>query len=508
MGSGRGLVAILAFTCGLMAGAGSLPAASSDDHVWFVVRTAPPRARLELRHHDRNAKGPHYTRGLTLAVSDPGDIEAMAAWGNQLWLVFASSPVDTTRRETFTVLVQRNPALEGWYYEPHDHLRAVTSLEGAGSLRGLVGTADGPVAMIVTRGPPQAGSGEVRLLQLRGRQWHDVPSPPVPGSHVWQLGTAGADGRGLVLVGGPDRPGGPATVHRRTGEGVWSAGEAPVAPQRLRWLTRVGSSVALIMDTEPVGEVEIAYMRPDMLLPLARFERPPGRWSVQGTREGLRLIGQTTQGVVSIGRIDPISGEVGPRLVMVPQPLMTGRVLHRPVLLALGITALMVIVLFKPSGSAATVVLPVSLVTLPPLPRLMAVAVDLGASGVVSLIIFRCPPAELFWWPLWTSDLSTSAPFLVMIGLTVFHSTLTELIAACTLGKKLARAKVVTAEGARPSARAIIARNALKVIVLLIPVLAVFAILTPHLQGLGDQVARTVVVREQSEDEGEPPKDR
>ncbi len=127
---------------------------------------------------------------------------------------------------------------------------------------------------------------------------------------------------------------------------------------------------------------------------------------------------------------------------------------------------------------------------------------------MVSLIVLGCPLVELFWWPLWTADLSASGPFLVMIGLTVLHSTLTELTTACTLGKKLVGAKVVTGEGARPSARAIIARNALKVIVLLIPVLAVFAILTPHLQGLGDQVARTVVVREQSGDDDEMPKDR
>jgi uncharacterized RDD family membrane protein YckC len=503
-----GKTAILACAGCLMAAAGSLPAASSDDHLWFVVRTPPPGARLELRHCARDADGPYYTRGLTLAVNDPDDIEAMAAWGNQLWLVFAPGPAETTRRETFTVQVQRNPALEGWYHEPHDHLRAVTSIESAGSLTGLVGTADGPVAMIVDREPPQAGGPQARLLQLRGRQWHDVPMPQVTRPDAWQLGTAGADGRVLVLIGGPDRPGGPATVHRRNAEGGWSAGEVPVASQRLRSLARVGPNVALIMDAEPAGGVEVAYMRPDMLLPLARFVPPQGRWSVQGVRDGLRLIGQATQGEVTISRIDPITGEVGSRKVMGPQPLMTGRVLHRPVLLALGITALMVIVLFKPSGSAASVVLPVSMVTLGPVPRLLAVAVDLGVSGVVSLIVFRCPPVDLFWWPLWTADLSASAPFLVMIGLTVLHSTLTELIAGCTLGKKLVRAKVVSAEGARPSARAILARNALKVIVLLIPVLAVFAVLTPHLQGLGDQVARTVVVREQTEDENEPPKDR
>jgi uncharacterized RDD family membrane protein YckC len=508
MGAGRGWVVVLVFMCCVMAGAGSLPAASSDDHLWFVVRTAPPRTRLELRHYARVADGPYYTRGMALAVNDPDDIEAMAAWGNQLWLVFAPRPGDTTRRETFTVQVQRNAAMEGWYHEPHDHLRAVTSIEGAGNLTGLVGTADGPVAMIVDRGQPQTGAGGARLLQLRGRQWHDVPMPHVPRPHAWQLGAAGADGRVLVLIGGPDRPEDSPTVHRRTAEGIWSTDEAPVDSPRLRSLARVGPNVALIMDTEPAGEVEVAYLRPDMLLALARFVPPQGRWSVQGVRDGLRLIGQATQGEVTISRIDPISGEVGSRQVMGPQPLMTGRVLYRPVLLALGITALMVIVLFKPSGSAASVVLPANVVTLGPLPRLMAVAVDLGVSGVVSLIVFRCPPVELFWWPLWTADLSASAPFMVMIGLTVLHSTLTELIAACTLGKKLVGAKVVTAKGARPSARAIIARNALKVIVLLIPLLAVFAVLTPHLQGLGDQVARTVVVREQTEDEGEPPKDR
>jgi uncharacterized RDD family membrane protein YckC len=504
---GRGRVAILAWSCGLMAGAGGLPAASSDDHVWFVVRTAPPRARLELRHHARIAKGPYFTRGLTLAVNDPDDIEAMAAWGNQLWLVFAPKPDEAARRETFTVHVQRNPALEGWYHEPHDHLRAVTSLEGAGDLTGFVGTADGPVAMIA-RGPPQTVAPAPQLLQLRGRQWHDVPVPQDLSPGGWHLGAAGADGRALVLIGPPDRPGGPAPVHRRTAEGVWTAGKLPAAPSRLRSLTRAGPNVALILDAEPAGDVEVAYMRPDMLLSLARFPAPQGRWSVQGTRGGLRLIGQTPQGEVAMSRIDPISGEVGPRRAMRPQPLMTGRVLHRPVLLALGITTLMVIVLFRPSGSAVSVVLPVRMVVLPPLPRLVAVAIDLALPAVVSLIVFRCPIVELFWWPLWTADLAASAPFLVMIALTVAHSAVTELITGSTLGKKLLRARVVTAEGARPSARAIAARNALKVIVLLIPVLAVFAILTPHLQGLGDQVASTVVVREQPEDEDDAPKDR
>ncbi|MHC4825021.1 MAG: RDD family protein [Planctomycetota bacterium] len=508
MACGRGRLVILACSCGLMAGAGALPAASSEDHVWFIVRSDAPRARLELRHCARDAGCPYYTRGLTLAVNDPNAIEAMAAWRNQLWLVFAPTPGEPARRETFTVQVQRNPALEVWYHEPHDHLRAVVSLNGAGSLGGFVGTADGPVAMILDQGPPETGETAARLLQLRGRQWHEVPLPRGLGREDWRLGAAGPDGRNLLLLQEPEGRGGPVVVHRRDADGVWSAGEVPLAPVRLRSLSRVGPNVALVMETAPAGQVEVAYLRPGSLLRLAQLAPPQGRWSVLGARDGLRLIGQTPLGEVVMTRIDPISGDVGPREVMAPQSLMSGRVLHRPLFLALGITALMVIVLFRPTGSAATVALPESMAALPPLPRLLAVAADLGVSGVVSLILFRCPPVELLWWPLWTTDLWASAPFLVMVGLTVAHSTLTELAAACTLGKKLVGAKVVGGDGARPSAGAILVRNALKTIVLLIPVLAVFSILNPHLQGLGDQVARTVVVRQRTGGDDETPNDR
>ena len=95
--------------CLLLAGAGALPGASSDDHLWVVVRTPAPGSRIELRHSAGGTDGPFYTRGLTLAVDAPEDVEAMAAWGNQLWLVFAPAPDGAGRRETFTVQVHRDP---------------------------------------------------------------------------------------------------------------------------------------------------------------------------------------------------------------------------------------------------------------------------------------------------------------------------------------------------------------------------------------------------------------
>jgi hypothetical protein len=349
----------LVCSCLLLAGAGALPGASSDDHLWVIVRTPAPGSRIELRHCAPGTDGPFYTRGLTLAVDDPDAVEAMAAWGNQLWLVFAPTPPafptpgEAPRRETFTVQVHRNPALEAWYHVPHDRLRAVASLQGAGTLAGFVGTADGPVAMIVDRMAQGPG-----LVQLRGPQWQELSLPQGLGPGPWWLGSSGPDGRSLVLLGEPDRPGGPATVHRRDGAGAWSAGEATLGPGRPRSLTRVGGNVALVVERAPQGPVEVAYVRPGVLLRLARLTPPEGRWSVLGTRDGLSLLEQVPEGEVAISTIDPISGTVGQRQVMAPQRLMTVRVLHRPLLMALGITALMVIVLFKPSASASAVVLP------------------------------------------------------------------------------------------------------------------------------------------------------
>jgi uncharacterized RDD family membrane protein YckC len=258
---------------------------------------------------------------------------------------------------------------------------------------------------------------------------------------------------------------------------------------------RVGANLAVVVEPRDQGAVELAYLRPGTVLGLARLAPPPGRWSVLGACGGLSLLAESQRAEVAVRRIDPITGDVGPRQVLLPQPLMTGRLLHRPLLLLLGVTALLAIFVFKPRAAGATVALPAGSTVLPPLPRLMAVVVDLAVAALVALVVFRCRPVELLWWPLWTADLAASAPFLTMIGLTVAHSTLSELASARTLGKKLVGARVVGSDGARPGAGAIILRNAIKMIVLVIPVLAVFAILNPHMQGLGDQAARTVVAR-------------
>jgi len=135
-------------------------------------------------------------------------------------------------------------------------------------------------------------------------------------------------------------------------------------------------------------------------------------------------------------------------------------------------------------------------VVLRPWSRVVAVSVDGAAAAAVTILVLGCRPQDLLYLPLWTPDLAKSAPFLVMLGLTVVHSTLTELGTGRTLGKAVVGGSVVAIDGSPAAARAILIRNMFKFLVLLIPVLAVVGLLNPHVQGLGDSIAGTVVVRQ------------
>ncbi len=252
----------------------------------------------------------------------------------------------------------------------------------------------------------------------------------------------------------------------------------------------------------------LVYLRPSSLLRLTELPGPDDPWAIVGMRDGLRLIGQAPGGGVTMQRIDPITGEAGPLREMSPQPVMTGRIVHRPLLFALALTALMVVILFRPSARTGDVSLPSGVVVPGVVPRLIAVAIDLAVGAAVAVVMLGCSLRDLAELPLWTPDLTDAVPFLVMAGVTMLHSTVSELIWKRTLGKTFVGARVVARDGTPPTATAILIRNALKALVLLIPVLALLALLNPHLQGLGDSIARTVVVRDARESPDDAPKDR
>ena len=126
----------------------------------------------------------------------------------------------------------------------------------------------------------------------------------------------------------------------------------------------------------------------------------------------------------------------------------------------------------------------------------LALGIDLAVGGLLTILLLQCTPAQLLQFPTWTADIADATPSLWLIGITVIHCTVGEMVFARSIGKAMLGARVITAQGARPSFGSILVRNAIKIIVLLIPVLAVFALLNHHLQGLGDLMARTLVVHD------------
>jgi uncharacterized RDD family membrane protein YckC len=140
---------------------------------------------------------------------------------------------------------------------------------------------------------------------------------------------------------------------------------------------------------------------------------------------------------------------------------------------------------------------------MPPIPRLLALVMDLFPGGVVSVLVLRCSPIDVLRLPIFTDSLELALPFLVMVGVAFVHMTLTEMIKGTTLGKALLGARVISNSGQRPDAKQVLIRNAVKVLILLVPVLAIFALLNPNLRGFNDLVARTVVVGDVHDGEGD-----
>ncbi len=486
-----------------------LAGASSDDHLWFVAPSSGANDALMLYHHALEMDGPHYSRGQPLHELP----EAMAAWTNRLWLIFPPKiSADQPDRETFTVEVQRQPAIGVYSYDPPDRLSVVASLEGLGNLVGFVGTPQGPIALRVPTQRARAGVearpdslaaepvlAEPVLQQLRGARWERLELPEhLPIGGRYQLAVGSAQGNLLLLLVASPGDRSRTVLHQRYGQEAWKQVEVPVDLRSVAAVTRCEAQVALVLQGATPGRVEIAYLRPRSLVSLGEFAVPSGRWGLFGLRDGIRLVEQSTQGGLRLRRIDPITGRLSSSEAMTSQGLLPLRTLHMPLLFTVAITVLLLVLIFKPGSQAASPTLPPTVAVLGLVPRLLALTIDLALGGVVTILLRRCTPAELLQLPMWTADIADAAPSLWLIGITMMHCTFGEMVAARSVGKALLGARVVTVQGARPVLRSILVRNAVKLIVLLIPVLAVFALLNHHLQGLGDMMARTLVVHDVS----------
>ncbi|UCD76355.1 MAG: RDD family protein [Phycisphaerales bacterium] len=472
-------------------------------------------------HYAAGTDGPYYRLQMELTASP----EALAAWGDRVWLVFPiDSKSEIPRREVFTLRVEREPAT-GWYYpSPRDRLEVVEPLPGLGKLVGFLGTADGPVALLwpsqFAGTDVQAGEGSIaaqrtldgpRLMQLRSGHWRELDLPPmVESGQLAGLATGGETSADLRLL--TDLAGEPSqtVVYLRNPlDESWQSSRIPLDMKRFRSAHAVGDRPVLLLEgEEDAGEFEIALLRRESLLPLTRLKAPAGTWALLGLRDGLRILewhGAGT-GTYSIRRIDPVTGEIGERQVLRTPPTPTGSVLHMLVLLVGLAAALALVFVARPAVRQARS-LGQGLVPLPLGSRLIALATDVAPGALLAVLITDCAPAELLKWPLWTASLADGVPFLIMAAITISHVTVIELAKGTTMGKSLVGGKVVAIDGSRAGVRQVLLRNLIKCLVIVVPPLAFFLVLNPNLQGLGDLVSQTVVVRADGGEEQSTPAD-
>jgi uncharacterized RDD family membrane protein YckC len=504
-------VALLALAGGAEAADERLITAGHQDHLWFVIPSDTKPGEADLCHHAADMGGPYFRVQMRLSQRPV----AMASWESRVWIVFPPrTAASGSRREVFTLEVEKNAAFGTYVAAPAGRLDIAASLPGDGGLEAFVGTQHGPVALIVpeqaagtTGASGQAGSGVTPLLlQLVNDQWTKIGLPGDASLGPQTLASAGGvSGAELDLFASEPRQAG-CVRFSRDRAGDWTSTRLALDLSRVRALVPIGAQTAVVLSDASSGMVELQYVRDDSIVPLTSFPAPLGTWSVVGLRDGFRLLERQTNGI-AICRIGSITGDLSEAQAMRSPPLAGGKLWQVSLLVAMSISALLLVFLIKPV-SKTPVALPAGVAPVPISLRLVALLVDLLPAGVLAGLMLRAPLGDLIASPLITLDLERSVPYLVMAGLAALHCTVSELVTSASLGKAVVGARVTDATGARPKPVQVFLRNGIKFLVLLVPPLAVFALINPHLQGLPDMAAATVVVREVPGGSDAQPQDR
>jgi len=500
------LCVLLAMSSSTHAGADALfLSASGEQHLWLVSEAQTGRRVAEkpqLLHHALDMAGPYVSRG-----PEPlGMPEAMAVAGARVWIVYPPTQVNgELRREVYSVQAQRDPGIGMYHTVPRDRMQLVSALPGWGKLAGFAAGRSEPVALLV---PHQRDAADVRrdgepaydspprspmLLQLRGGSWQEQPLPEfaLPAEPAWHIGFDGSGLRRLNILVSSQHEREQSVLHQRADHGTWQLSVHDIDASAVRVLTHSGGRLAAVIEQD--DRVDIVYIRPSSLLHLAGFDSPAGTWAVHGLDDGFYLLHQRNS-ELTMATISLIDGAMGEAKAVADQPLPTAKLWHTGLMLAVSVIAVLIVLLVRP-GSRAVVELPKNTAVLPALPRVVAMLIDLVPGGVLTVVLLRVSPAELLRLPMMTETLDQSAAHLLMLGIMALHCTISEMLRGTTLGKAVVGGFVRTSTGAPISIGQALARNGVKVMILLVPPLAVFALFNPYMQGFNDMAARTMVLR-------------
>jgi uncharacterized RDD family membrane protein YckC len=472
-----------------------LPGAASGREVWVALPDRESPGRTSLMHLSSDRDPPT----IRVAAAVPGEIESVAAWGSEAWMVLRPRAGDPSRREVVTLESARNPASGLDYSWPREGPMLLPSLPGSGSLLAFAADSGGAWALLeqprgAGHGMPPAAAARSLLRLPRGGRWKAVEIPGELGE-PFAFAAVGTPAEELLLL--FTDPADPASTRAipldSPSDGAAKWRRWPVAPASIVAAIGVDGETLLAIGSER-GRVELLYPRRQASLRLAELPAAAGPFLLAGTSHGPWLLEWSEQGPQA-RRIDPISGEISPPQFALPPRIGFGAWLHLPLLGMLAVAAAIALVLFRPLQDADRWPLPPTWQPLPPLPRAFALAVDLLPGTLAAMAWFKVGPADLAMLPAWSLDAERALPSAAAIGASILWCTAWEAFGGATPGKRLVGARVRAADGGPPTLRATLLRNLFKGMVLYAPVLAAFTLLDPHGRGIGEVVSRTAVAR-------------
>ena len=479
--------------------------ASGGGNVWVVTKDPAVVGRWRLLHHNQSMDGNHARISRSLQVRP----QAIAARGDQVLVALLTEEAPGSGIDLLSLRIQQDPTMGNYYELPLDSWNVLANIPDDQPFKGLALGPDGPLVLLgpsmkaakgVRRSNPSPEPEETpqtaRLLEQRAFAWHELPLPQELAvcEDVQLLPVVGAATASILS----SDESGSARLHQRI-NGTWGSSSLGIPYHSIARFTRLEARLAFASESSEQGRLDLKILRGDALLEVGTIDRPVRAWGLGGVGEDALVISswdpddEATRGAVTVQRIDVITGTAEAPVSWTRLPLDIAEWLHLPLLGMFVVAALLAVVLFRPTEDPE---LPLRMGVVPmPIPRrLLALLLDLVPGLVLAGLVFDgAGTPKVSALTLWTSDVALSGPGSLVIGVTVLHETISELLWNRSLGKMVFGGVVRASSGGRPSGGAILLRGLFKGVILFAPILGIFSILSPARQGIPETVSRTVV---------------
>lgn len=488
-------------------------AASSGTHLWWISKVeastdsyadlssdSAKNATYKLLHHAAMS-GENNFQIAAAFIDQP---IAVAADDDQVWVVFASA---NHKMEVVSGATQFNPASELWFITPGGALQLCPSIEGK-SLESLAAL-NGELWAIVQ------GQSDARVL--RGGQWNTVQLPAA----INECQT-----RKLVVAGGALNAFGHAQDHSlkrfKNENNAWV--ESPLnAPHfsyaidhsaRLACVTEEKPSVQMLCIVEAGSTTAIAFLphRNQYVLGLGESFASLSQGGVQEPSSLPQDAPHSSPTIVfnpTTLSLLPVGASVFMEPVELRAQLSTAsRWYHLPILGVLSLGAIIAAFLVRALNSPlnpleiarskegeidSQALTKTSWTPFEKWRRFAATAIDMLPCAIASVVMFEADMVSILIPPLWSADIQMSFPYIAMVVATIAFSMFEEITFGRSMGKRLMGGRVVSIHGEPAAWWQHVARNLLKGLVLLSPVLAIPSLLNPLGAGIPEIISRTRV---------------